>query len=200
VDKVTRQTGVNKGVTLVRVTRPTGVARGVTLVNKGFSGLVDTESTRGPGTESPSSSESTNICNVTIEGIDTKGLVDTGAGICLISETFRQQNTILKRRRLNTAISLRATSVNEEPVDLRVEVTFPYYVARNMSQPVLIGRNFIQSQGAVVDGKNGKVVIGAERIPFLPRWRVFPRVCSAYMESTMTIPPRCEIFGRGWKL
>jgi hypothetical protein len=35
VDKVTRQTGVNTGVTLVRVTRPTGVARGVTLVNKG---------------------------------------------------------------------------------------------------------------------------------------------------------------------
>jgi hypothetical protein len=58
---------------------------------------------------------------------------------------------------------------------------------------VLIGWKFIQSQDTVVDGKNGEVMISAERISFLPCWRVFPRVCSAFMESTMTIPSRCEM-------
>ena len=58
------------------------------------------------------------VCDVEIEGIDTKAFVDTGAEISLISEKFRQSSNVLRKLKVESVNGLEATSVNNEPVHL----------------------------------------------------------------------------------
>ena len=99
-----------------------------------------------------------NICQIIIEGCEAKALIDTGAGISLISDRFRLASPILKRKKLNTDVRISASSVNNEPVKLKgtmnldvkigsLETTYTFYVTEQMSNPVILGWNFLQNQG-----------------------------------------------------
>ena len=156
---------------------------------------------------SSNSIHSSSYCEIYVEGFDTKALIDSGSGICLISEEFRQQHHILKNRKLNQNLSVKATSVNNQPVELlgSLDIHFSlgsnnfehsFVVARNISNPVLLGWNFIQSNGLVIDAERGEIRTGNIIIPLLPKWRVFPTVCSAVIKETTIIAPRQEMLIR----
>lgn len=145
----------------------------------------------------------TNLCLISVEGVDTKALIDTGATACLISEEFMESNPILKKRPIDSKVNVKATSVNDEPVHILGEIHLdikmgnlerkvPFLVARNVAYPILLGWNFLKQNGILIDAKAGVMRLGKEQVPFLPKWRAFPRVCSARMKCTETIPARCE--------
>ena len=168
--------------------------------------LASETETRASSVTSSHISSST-LCNVELDGIETKALVDTGSGVCLISEKFRAAHDILKNRKLHQNVLLRATSVNNEPVDLigvldinirigKQDIRFPFYVARNVTFPALLGWDFMQSTGMMINGQKGELLLRGEVIPLLPQWRAFPRVCSATMMETEVIPARTEIVVR----
>ncbi|MEW8548469.1 MAG: reverse transcriptase domain-containing protein, partial [Candidatus Thiodiazotropha sp.] len=148
--------------------------------------------------------KSSTICNIEIEGIETKAFVDTGAEISLVSEKFRQSSNILKKLKVKSVNGLKATSVNNEPVQLLgcvtlnmrlgdVDTAWTFYVTREMSHPVLLGWDFIQGNDVTINGSKSEMTIGASTIQFLPLWRILPRVCSASLKESVVIPPRTEV-------
>ncbi|MES9904274.1 MAG: hypothetical protein ABW168_16565, partial [Sedimenticola sp.] len=64
-------------------------------------------------------SGASNICDILVDGCDAKALIDTGSGVCLISDRFRLSSPILRRKKLDSNISIDASSVNNEPVKLK---------------------------------------------------------------------------------
>ena len=143
------------------------------------------------------------VCETEIEGISTKGFVDTGAGISMISEKFRQSSKLLSKLKLNRA-NIKATSVNNEPVELlglvelhiklgSLERKWGFYVTREMSHPVLLGWDFIQANNITINGAKSEMLVGSSRVEFLPLWKVLPRVSTASLKESIVVPPRCEM-------
>lgn len=148
-------------------------------------------------------SDVSSLCQVQVEGVDTKALTDTGSGVSLISDSFRDRYEVLRNRKIDRNISLCATSVNNEPVDLlgsvRMNITIggvdtevPFYVARGVTYSILLGWDFIRQRGLVIDGQAGVIHIVSTTNPLIPKWRVFPRVCAAKARITEDIPARSE--------
>lgn len=107
--------------------------------------------------------KSSTVCNVEIEGIDTKAFVGTGAEISLISEKFRQSSNVLRKLKVESVNGLEATSVNNEPVHLlgriklnlklgKVDTSWTFFVSSEMSRPVLLGWDFIQDNDITING------------------------------------------------
>lgn len=144
-----------------------------------------------------------NFCEVIIEGVETKAFLDTGAGISLISDKFRQSCHLLRKKKIETNMKVKASSVNNEPVqimgvlELRVllgdkEIFWPLYVTKEM-YPVLLGWDYIRANNIVIDSGKGEISIGGSTVTLLPIWRVFPRVCSATIKTNQTVPPRTKM-------
>ena len=148
--------------------------------------------------------KSSTVCNIEIEGIDTKAFVDTGAEISLMSEKFRQSSSLLKKLPVENINGLQATSVNNEPVKLlgkvrlnlrlgEMDTSWSFFVTREMPHPVLLGWDFIQGNNVTIDGSKSQMNIGTTTVKFLPIWKILPRVCGATLRETTVIPPRSEM-------
>ena len=143
----------------------------------------------------------TSIIETEVDDVPTKAMVDTGSAITIVGEHFRMTHRVMKGRPITKVGSFQATSVNGDPVDLlgtlevkvrigREEVSHRVYVARNVSYPMLLGWDFVKATGLVVDPKSGVVKLGDSEVPFLQRWQVFPRVCSAVVKNDFEVPGR----------
>lgn len=111
--------------------------------------------------------ELSSYCDILTEGVETKAFIDTGAGISLISDKFRQSSKYLKQLKLEPAVNIKAVSINEQPVDIlgvvrlnvvleRINVNWSFYVAHTPYN-ILLGWDFITHNGVVIDAGNGRL-------------------------------------------
>ena len=61
--------------------------------------------------------KSSTVCPIEVEGMSTKGFVDTGAGISLISEKFRLSSKVICKLNLEN-VNLKPSSVSNDPIEL----------------------------------------------------------------------------------
>ena len=123
-----------------------------------------------------------------------------------MSENICQSSNLLKKLHVENVNDLKATSVNNEPVNLlsrvklnlkldEMDTTWSFYITREMSNPVLLGWDFVQGNNITIDGPNSEMYMGSSIVQFLPVWKILPRVCSTSLKETVVIPPRSEMIG-----
>ena len=59
--------------------------------------------------------KSTTVCPIEVEGMSTKGFVDTGAGISLFSEKIRLSSKVIGKLKFED-VNLKPSSVSNDPI------------------------------------------------------------------------------------
>lgn len=139
----------------------------------------------------------------TVEGTDMHILLDTGSSISFISENVRMAIPSLNRRPINKNLILSKSVTGQSldtlgtvnislrlgPLHLQHEVQ----VIRNVSQNMILGWDFLQQQGAVLDLGIGVCRLHSHSLPLLCATDMVPDSCTALVAECTTIPPYCEM-------
>ena len=102
----------------------------------------------------------------TVNGQEIKLLVDTGAGISVIDETFLLELYANQIPALCTSSTTQVKTVSGESLPIKGTLkvslqiaggTYPcdFHVVRNLSYTAVLGRDFLRAHGAVINLKNG---------------------------------------------
>lgn len=143
----------------------------------------------------PSYKTPTRYVMTIIENIATKVYLDTGSDISLISEAFRMSIPSLRTRTMQLsllfprAVTGDLDNLGTLPITIRLGTetfTHTVQVVRNITQPVILGWDFLLTHHALVDLRQGSFKVGnrtsvpllraTEAAP-LKLQRSYPRSC-----------------------
>lgn len=139
-----------------------------------------------------------------IENIATKVFLDSGSDISLISEAFRMSVPSLKTKPLKRSELLpRAVTgdyldnLGTLPVTIMLgkEIfTHIVQVVRNITQPVILGWDFLFAHHAVLNIGEGQLKVGSNTtIPLLRATDVAPLSCHAVTLSPVVVPAMSQM-------
>jgi hypothetical protein len=129
-------------------------------------------------------------------------MIDSGARYSVISESLYNDLPELKRRHLSTTLpSLH--SVAGEPLDILGSLEVPlcmsvvqlqqnFCIARNITQPLILGWDFFVSNNVVLDIPNSKLQVHGMSVPLLHKEELIPIACKAVVATTVQIPANTE--------
>ncbi|KAF5905694.1 Glyceraldehyde-3-phosphate dehydrogenase [Clarias magur] len=147
----------------------------------------------------PSYKTPTRYVMTIIENIATKVYLDTGSDISLISEAFRMSVPSLRTRTMQRSLLYpRAVTgdyldnLGTLPITIRLGTetfTHTVQVFRNITQPVILGWDFLLTHHAVVDLREGSLKVGNRTsVPLLCATETAPLSCSAVTLGPVLIP------------
>ncbi|KAJ8035952.1 hypothetical protein HOLleu_19788 [Holothuria leucospilota] len=162
----------------------------------------DTDSHRPSG--SPRRNDDvTQYISVTIEGVQVDATLDTGSDITLISEKLRntiptlnrwpgQQSHVIGKSATGHTIDGIGTITATISVGQNTFQT-EFHIGRNITQPMIIGWDFIKRHIQEVDILQGTVTVEGEKISMLRKEKNAPVCCNLILEQPVTIPPQTQV-------
>ncbi len=132
-------------------------------------------------------------------------LVDTGSAVTIIREDAwkRSAPTSTTERNLQeiarpvvTANGERITILGQATVPLQVgtlEASHSVLVAVGITHECILGTDFLNRHGCLVDLRNHTLVLGEERIPLRPKSQNVHSVCHCTFAETSVIPGSCQV-------
>ena len=134
----------------------------------------------------------------TVNGQKIKLLVDTGAGISVIDETFLRELYANQLPALCTSSTTQVKTVSGQSLPIKGTLkvslqiaggTYPcdFHVVRNLSYEAVLGRDFLRAHGAVINLKNSTLHLDNE-----PPDTLSETTCVVRAWSTCVIPPQSE--------
>ena len=129
-------------------------------------------------------------------------LVDSGATVSLISESFRMSVPALRSRPLKKNF-IDSRAVNGQMLDTlgSLSVTFKlgsscwqhsFFVLRESTQDVLLGLDFLAENCALLDLRRGVLQLWDIAVPLLQGGDLVPGCCNVSLADVVTIPPLSE--------
>lgn len=138
-----------------------------------------------------------------IENIATKVFLDSGSDISLISEALRMSVPSLRTKPMQRSELLpRAVTgdyldnLGTLPITIRLGnemFTHIVQVVRNITQPVILGWDFLLSHRAVMNVGEGNLKVGNTTVPLLRATEVAPLSCHAVTLSPIVVPAMSQM-------
>ncbi|XP_033116961.1 UBA domain-containing protein Mud1-like, partial [Anneissia japonica] len=138
-----------------------------------------------------------------VEGHKVSALIDTGANISLLSNQFRKSNKFLKSRGLQKVFT-RAKAVDGSPLDIigcvqvnlrigDVTLNHNFHVTSSMERPMILGWDFLRSNGAVIDLQTGVIKIADTVTSFRTDRQVALHTCNVVLPRALVVPAGMEM-------
>lgn len=152
----------------------------------------------------PSHKKPTRYVMAVIENISTKIYLDRGSDISLISEDFRMSLPSLRTKAMQRSeLFPRAVTgdyldiLGTLPITIRLgndAFTHIVQVVRNVTQPVIVGWDFLLTHHAVLDLREGILKVGSRTsIPLLCATETAPLRCNAVTLSPVVVPAMSQM-------
>ena len=112
--------------------------------------------------------------SISLSGVRFKALIDTGACVSAISEElFMKIPNKSEFKQIITADDQHFSAVNGDPITvvgqyiipivvMKREIFHTFYVIRNLSSRILLGADFVEDVGMIIQGRTRKLIIGDE--------------------------------------
>lgn len=138
-----------------------------------------------------------------IENIATKVFLDSGSDISLISEALRMSVPSLRTKPMQRSELLPwavtgdyLDNLGTLPITIRLGnemFTHIVQVVRNITQPVILGWDFLLSHRAVMNVGEGNLKVGNTTVPLLRATEVAPLSCHAVTLSPIVVPAMSQM-------
>ena len=132
-----------------------------------------------------------------VDGVKCCITVDTGSNISIVRSDLVKQDTaaFLENCWMKTVTGEKAPVLGKKMLQLAIgplQVQHEMWVA-DITDECLLGTDFLEPHGCLVDFRDSKLLIGTEEVPFRKSCSTFaPSCCRIILKECIDVPPRSE--------